>query len=272
MNLVILCEGFTEKKILKEFLRPYCPSFEHIEIVMPSGVGGAARLKQEFKELAETALETDTEAIVFCLIDLLQAPFSFPKHIEDDVDPYQARYVYIQHYMQAQIKETLRQRFHAFPVFMELETWLLADVQALNHFFRTNSLTSWSSPENVLRPADELKTLMRRHGKGEYEKVLHGAQLFKLTNAKSVYDDNCPHFVELINNLLEVQGLPVEKTTPLFQIPNQELYEQFASLERQLDAFWENRTDLTDSDIQAHDKIEAEIDVINRQITDFYKS
>jgi Domain of unknown function (DUF4276) len=234
MNLVILCEGFTEKKILKEFLRPYCPSFEHIEIVTPSGVGGAARLKQEFKKLAETALETDTESIVFCLIDLLQAPFSFPKHIEDDVDPYQARYVYIQHYMQTQIKETLRQRFYAFPVFMELETWLLADVQALKRFFRTNSLTAWVSPESVLKPAYELKILMRMYRAEEYEKVRQGAQLFKSTDAKIVYDDNCPHFVELINKLLEIQGLPSEKTTSLFQIPNRELYEQLASLERQL--------------------------------------
>src|SRR5262245_10791491 len=103
MKLVILCEGFTEKKILKEFLQPYCLSFKSIEAIMPSGVGGAARLKQEFKQVAETALETDNEAIVFCLIDLLQAPFSFDKQIENDPNPYQARYVYIQHYMQEQI-------------------------------------------------------------------------------------------------------------------------------------------------------------------------
>lgn len=85
MRLVILCEGDTEKRVLKQFLQPYTAGFTRVDILKTTG---NAKLKAEFHTLAETELEDDPEAIVFCLTDLLQAPFSFPQYVEDDANPF----------------------------------------------------------------------------------------------------------------------------------------------------------------------------------------
>jgi hypothetical protein len=226
MRLVILCEGFTEKRVLKAFLEPYCRGFKRVDCIIPPGQAGASRLKQEFKRLAETELQSDANAVVFCLIDLLQGPFTYPKTVENDAEPHLARAAYVKRFMEESTHSTVRSHFFAFPIVMELETWLLADSEALNKFFRTSDIAGWHSPEMVARPSDELKSLMNRFRSADYEKTLHGERLFQLTHAKHVYEDNCPHFEVIVNKLLELQGIEQSKPEPRFEIPDAELYEQ----------------------------------------------
>ncbi|HEX3049492.1 MAG TPA: DUF4276 family protein, partial [Aggregatilineaceae bacterium] len=203
MRLVILCEGDTEERVLKDFLAPYCTKFgKNVHVISSKGAGN---LKNEFQTIAELELRQDRETFVFCLIDVLNAPFSFPKEVMNSTEPYEARYDYIRRYMQELIGEELRSRFFAFPVLMELETWLLADIEALKDYFSpppSESLRRPPNPESVINPSEELGHWMWRFRNMKYKKTLHGPKLFKLASAKRVYEDNCPHFIQMINELL----------------------------------------------------------------------
>lgn len=285
-HLTILCEGETEERVLKDFLKPYCAGFDGVRVVT---TGGANKLKSAFKDLAEMTLEADTDAVIFCLIDVYQAPFSpYPKPVEEHPNPPLARYSYIQRYMQEKIAPSLRERFFAFPVLMEIETWLLADVDALNDYFSPPAqqrLKARSTPESVEHPAEELKRLMLRFKKREYRKTKDGQLLFRRASAKRVYDDECPHFEAMINKLLELQGWSPEKPTPPFQIPDQELYEELskqfadwerqkADLQRQQDELWKaielefEKDEPDDARLISLENRLREIDVQKKALTD----
>jgi hypothetical protein len=157
MRLVILCEGDTEKAVLRDFLKPFCGGFTRVDVYNARGAG---RLKNEFKSLAELELRSDSQAVVFCLIDMLNAPFIFPRRVESDPSPSHAQYIYIKQYMEERIDEALRDRFFAFPVVMEIETWLLADADALNAYLsppRDHRFERAHHPEDVIYPSHELK-------------------------------------------------------------------------------------------------------------------
>ena len=183
MRLTILCEGDTEERVLKDFLQPYCTEFESVQVISSKG---ASKLKGEFKDIAELTLKSDEEAIVICLIDLYEAPFSYPKRVQESSDPLIAQYNYIKKYMEEKIAEPLQERFYAFPVVMELETWLLADVDNLNTFCRTQNIKPYPEPETIEHPVKELKDLSRRYRNREYSKVIDGQELFKRIDAKTV--------------------------------------------------------------------------------------
>jgi hypothetical protein len=275
MRLVILCEGYTEEKVLKDFLSPYCPEFSRIDVL---NVAGSGNLKQEFKPLAELELDSDSEAIVFCLIDLLEIPFTFPKYVDAAPDPYHERFVFIQRFMRDKIKESMRDRFFAFPVIMELETWLLADEQALNDYFHSktsNPIIRPHEPESILKPTEELGNLIRRFRPNEYgyKKTIHGPNIFKLASARRVYDDNCPHFVLLIKKLMDIQGLLAD-SLPQFSIPNESLYLRWAELEQRREFFWqefEQKGDFTDEELtlacEYDDSLKEQIKNISDQLT-----
>lgn len=268
MRLVILCEGQTEKEVLKSFLAPYCTEFSKVDIVLP-GLGGAGRLKNDFRKIAETELELDIEAYVFCLIDVLNSPFTFPKNVAESDDPYKSQYAYIKTYMEGKIEPAFKDRFCCFPVIMEIETWLLADEEALNSYFnppRKERIARPYNPESVLNPFVELNTYMHHFRKISYQKTAHGKALFERANAVRVYEDNCPHFNKLIDQLLYVQGISPVKPEPI-TIPNQEKYRQLVELQEKIEALYqaaEARGDLNDDDCQEIDRLEAEIERIQK--------
>lgn len=273
MRLVILCEGTTEKLVLKEFLQPYTKDFRRVDVYTP---GGNAKLVSEFKKLAETELEDDAQAIVFCFIDLLEAPFTFPKRLDEAINPYLARYVYVQRYMREQIRPDLRERCYVFPIVMEIETWLLADGGALNDYLRpprAQRISPYSNPENTIHPTEELKALIKRFRDEDYIKTLHGKRLFKRAKARNVYEDNCPHFEVIINQLLELQGVEPERPTPVFRIPKQELYLSLVHLQQEYDSIFERASklalhDFSEAEWQRLFEIEIEMTKINQQIMD----
>lgn len=200
MRLIILCEGDTEEKVLEDFFRnsPYCPNFETIKATYPSKVGGSGRLKFEFKKLAETELSIYKDAFVFCLIDLYKAPYDFPQDIQEDPDPYLRQYEFIKQQMENQIAEDLRDHFRCFPVVMEIETWLLADEEALNRYFsppHSQRINQVHSPETMTGSPVDLLNRWSHHFRDEgYHKIEHGKKLFQLASAERIYKDNCPHF------------------------------------------------------------------------------
>lgn len=240
MRLVILCEGHTEDRVIKDFFAPYCPKFSRIDVINTKGSGNLAN---EFEVLADLELEDDPQVYVFCLIDLLNVPFTFPPYVHEANDPHSEKFKWLQIYMRGKITESKRDRFFAFPVVMEPETWLLADEQALNDYFRpptSNPIKCPHAPEEIEEPTAMLSGWIRQFRPHDYsyKKMIHGSALFRLTNAQRVYDDNCPHFKLLIDELKRVQGEDVDPASQ-YSIPNETLYLKWAELERKRDNFWQ---------------------------------
>jgi Domain of unknown function (DUF4276) len=276
MRLMILCEGETEEAILKDFLAPYCKSFDKVEVINP---GGNAKLIGQYKILTETAIRADPTTHVFCLIDMYKAPFNYPKTVHQSAEPFLEQYAYIKRYMEEKIAPQFRQQFFAFPIMMEIETWLLADVEGLNNYFtpsQTEVLTSYPSPESIAHPAQELERVWRRFKNIEYGKKLrHGKTLFKHVLAKRVYEDNCPHFEAIINQLLELQGLSISRVKPKFEDPHLELYEQLAQYQNRHDEILETIVNASPHEIDKSlyadfEQIEAEIIKLNEQIRELH--
>ncbi len=274
MRLVILCEGDTEKRVLKEFLAPYCSTFSRIDVLNSRGSGN---LKQAFYPLAELELDDDPDAVVFCLIDLLEVPYSFPTETNNSPDPNHAKFMFIQGIMRHRVKESVRERFFVFPVVMELETWLLADDQALMTYFHPPASAHnirYYEPESISRPSDELSNLVRRFRTKEdgYKKTTHGPNIFRVASAQRVYADNCPHFKLLIDQLQRVQGLKTDESPPVL-IPHHELYQKLEDIEEQYNSLWEKieeQGDLTDQDCVQIDFLEREKERIAAEIVREY--
>lgn len=263
MRLVILCEGHTEQRVLKDFLAPYCTNFDHVEVISSQG---ADRLKSEFKYLAEIALLDNPDAFVFCLIDVYQAPFSYPSYVGQTAEPVSAKFAYIKKNMEREIDKTLSDRFFAFPVVMEVETWLLADPAPLNDYLKPDTLLHYHTPETVSHPAHELKELFRKHKKSEYSKTVNGERLFNQTDAQKVYEDNCPHFELLINALRRVQGETIADNPDTYSIPHEKLYQRLADLEKKRNQIIEEAIDLSKGDPRL-----KELDTEDKEISEEIK-
>jgi hypothetical protein len=232
-KVTILCEGHTEQKVLREFLAPYCTNLQ----VSVQHTGGNAKLKADYKDFAERLLKQDTSGYVICLIDVYQAPFLYPKSLATSEDAVHAQYVYIKELMESSIDEKVRNRFFAFPVVMELETWILADSVGLGRHLVT-SIAAYASPENIVHPVDKLKDLYRQHLRKDYTKnVIEIQRLFKSLSSERVYQDNCPHFEELINQLYVLQNL----TPPKSKLPTVSVN---ASLKSELEQVHEEQNEI----------------------------
>lgn len=215
MKLVILCEGPTEKAVLKDFLQPFCLHFQSVRV---RNFYGNAKLIKHFKEIAELDyLAVDESTIVFCLIDIYQAPLAFPQTVDAMANPLDAQYAFIKDYFEKQIDSQYGQRFFAFPVVMEVETWLLADSEGLNAYFKPNKqqrIKAYPKPEAIEHPKQATKDLWKRFRVTDYNEHSDGAKIFKQISAERVYQDTCPHFEMLVNKLYELQGLPSPKISP----------------------------------------------------------
>lgn len=275
MRLVILCEGYTEEAILKDFLAPYCTRFDEVKII---NAKGSSNLIGGYKTLAETEIQARSDVIVFCLIDVYKAPFTYPKTVHQSAEPFLEQYAYIKQYMEEKIAPEFQENFFAFPVMMDIETWLLADVEGLNDYFKPRQaqrLSVYSSPETVTHPAKEIEKIWHRFKNRSYDKVLQGTRLFRRVQAERVYDDNCPHFEAIVNKLLKLQGLSVSKAEPQFEHPDAELYRQLAELQDQHDEILEVIIKLDEIDevlYKEFEKIEANIKSLNEKVKEFYQS
>lgn len=264
MRLVILCEGQTEKAVLKDFLAPFCTGFQRVDVV---NAGGVSKLIKAYPQLAATELEADETAVVFCLIDLLNSGVRFPKKLDASTDPYFAQVQYIQTHFAMNIRDALRPRFFAFAVMMELEAWLLADEQALNAYFKPpQPIKRPHNPETILKPAEQLKWWARQFRNEDYVKTLHGRRLFALADAKRVYEDNCKQFIAIIDTMLDLQGKPSSKKgDALINSEIVKLDALFAEISQKHEQLWrqlEQQAFLTDADCEAIEKLERELEEI----------
>lgn len=161
--LYIFCEGHTENAVLKNFLRNYWEiRFSDCEVIRYSGAGD---LMAKFVTDAIHIFRTEPEASVVCLLDLYEEPFEV---YDKNKMTHAEGFVAVKEQLDARIKYEYSHRFGAFPIVMEIETWLLADpkVQSqINQYY--------PSPESIEHPAQEFKKWQ-----GNYNKRIDGTNLF----------------------------------------------------------------------------------------------
>jgi hypothetical protein len=205
-ELFIICEGDTEQRILKAFLRPYWSRrFQECHVIKGDGSGD---VKNKLATNVEIALRGEPENAVLCLIDLYGEPFGVYKRGMSHEEGFRK----VKERLEALVAPQFRTRFGAFPVVMEVETWLLVDLE-------------YPNPEEIEHPAQELK-----QRKPNYNKGIDGSRLFAQTIAQRIYNDNCPHFNRMIDWLV---AEPIEETREAEEDPNQQRLRRVAAIAQQ---------------------------------------
>jgi hypothetical protein len=212
--LYIFCEGHTEESILRNFFYPYWSiRFSHCEIIRYSGAGD---LKVRFAADAEQELRTNSEASVLCLLDLYEEPFGvYDKARMTKEEGFEK----VKRQLEVRIRSEFHHRFGAFPVVMEVETWLLADPNIQAEIGET-----YSAPEQIAHPTQHL-----REWRSNYKKRIDGKNLFQKVSVKRVYEDNCPHFrliVDWLSNEPERPISPLSLSQQAWQVRLNQLLSQ----------------------------------------------
>ncbi len=236
-HLLILCEGKTEKYILESFLRPYWQvRFRSVEV---QSYDSNQELRKNFKADAERQLTQELDSCVLCVFDLYQEPFGL--YEPDHLTPAEG-YTLIREQMYLQINTKFHPRFGAFPVVMEVETWLLADPVIQQLLSETINF-----PETIFHPYSFLRENYARRN-NNYNKITTGALLFSQAAAQRVYEDNCPHFNHLIEwlvnppNIANPSAKKIADAQAEWEKQRDEKYALFLRLESQV---------ITDDDLEA---------------------
>jgi hypothetical protein len=204
MRLLILCEGETELCLLDEanFLNPYLQHFGKPKVKKIRG-----RSLKAYAEAAEGHLRLYPDSFVFALLDLYEAPIEYPEKTIKSPNPTDEKFKFLQKAMLDEISPRFRDHYYPFPVVQEIETWILADIQAMRKYLHTE-VDVIHHPEEIGLPAAEkwnslmLRYLGKRYVKGHRRE---NVKLFTSMDARRVYADHCPHFVLLIDQLVDLQ-------------------------------------------------------------------
>lgn len=214
MHLYLFCEDLYGKQILPKFLAPFTTKFTRIEVKTYRGVDN---LIKDMGDDVVYTLKSDPAAYIFILVDVKGFPeIHFPKSVYQAEKPSLAKYHTIIQQFRSDIAEAFHPRFFVHPTMMELETWILADIQALASYLRVkpDRLTRPFAPEDDVNPTQTLQNLIKTlNSQRSYQKSL-SELFFKHLSAQRVYDDNCPAFVRLVDDLLYIQGLKPAAPTP----------------------------------------------------------
>lgn len=197
-TLYIFCEGYTEATILCPFLKPYWEQrFSECEVARR--YDGKDDLAKNVRKDAHEYL-SDPDVFILCVVDLYEAPFRL---YDPNKHSYEVGFRIIQKALYDRIDPLYHARFGAFPIVMELETWLLADKRLQQELFKHD----YSYPETIPHPATALGKVYSNYRKG-----LNAKSLFEKASAKRVYEDTCPHFQKLIDWLIAANPTQQKKT------------------------------------------------------------
>lgn len=250
-RLTILVEGFVEEEVVKPFLKLYWEeTFGDVDVIR---FDGAPDLKTRFVSISSKRLREGD--FVLCLVDVFEEPFRVCKPNMTPEEQFDRVQAWIHEEVVRNIAPQLYERFAAFPVVMEIETWLLADADLWKEDERT------SEPETIRHPVARLQRIFKAKNK-RYDKKTDGISLFKKASVVRVFEDNCPHFKKLIEW--------IKNPVPLITTPEQlaldqsiqEEYQKKMALEndlrRQLERFQgDDATDLLNQYTFAKRDLEA---------------
>lgn|GEM_PF-2518161 len=215
MRLHILCEDEYGESILPTFLETFTTGFTKVSAESFKGSGNLVRDLIEKSEILFKG-DKDKDLYVLAMVDVKEFPIRPPKSVWDSENPLSAMQTWITRYFVERIPSEFSQRFIMHPTLMELETWILADIQSLaGHLgVKKDVLERSHSPESIDDPTIILKKVIERFLPRKTYVKSQSPSLFKKISAQNVYDDNCPAFVRLVDELLVIQGLKAETPKP----------------------------------------------------------
>ncbi len=256
-ELLILCEGDLEKKVLCQFLQPYWSQhFRDCIMVNYEGNGG---FKGNVKSDAKRHLSYHKENYVLCLLDLYQAPYE----IYDRTRMTHAEgFIALQNILLSYAAPHQQQRFGAFPVVMEIEPWLLADPNIQEKYCGG---TAFPLPETEVHPRSALQGIFKERRK-RYRETIEGAQMFSDASAIRIYEDSAPHFRLIIDWLIAPPRpeQPVWDDTQDMQWRSQlkTLYNELDHCEKRFDA--EINDEIRGGLIRHSDELHAQINQLEQ--------
>lgn len=199
-KVLILVEGFTEKRFVDDILKPY---FEQKNIYVVArnlkGVGKYEIIKNEVHNL----LKDTSSALVTTMIDYYRLPSDFPKKKSLNQELiYLQKVEFLENEFTLDISHT---KFLPYLQLHEFEALLFSDISHFSKILTTKSYISHFEeivaklqPEEInnlpnTSPANRIKKIIPN-----YQKDLHGSILSKAIGLE-VMREKCPHF----NNWIE---------------------------------------------------------------------
>jgi hypothetical protein len=195
MKLVIVCEDSSIEAALRSFFEPIWQVSRQIVVETTKGNGGFLKaMRAQAKRY-----QAEPQAFVLGLIDVRQAEgvIQFPAKITESSNPTKAKYEHMLAHYESHLPY---ERCRVLPVVMELETWFIADHEGLNAYFGRPIAGPITAPEAKEQPTEIIKGYFSKQRKS-YLKGVHSAAILKKISAQRVYDDHCPHFRPIVDQL-----------------------------------------------------------------------
>jgi hypothetical protein len=197
-KIILFVEGELEKEALPEFLRTWLNASHNksgIEL-RAINMGGAGNYIEELPEQFES-FENDEAVLGFIgLLDL----YRLDEHLTEiqTVSGKDAKLAKAKKLLESKVKTT--KKFEQHFAVQETEAWFFTIPETelgvdLGQF-------KSKPPENIEKPADELKTLFAKKEKS-YSKVTTGKQLFKKLNADDC-KERCPNMKTMLTAILKL--------------------------------------------------------------------
>lgn len=139
--------------------------------------------------------------VVFCVVDYHHYPL--PETARNL--PLEQRLEAIKSDVLEQIDHSRRSALRCHTIVHEVETWILADEQAIAQRLKIKNIPTWQQPENVndmKPPSKVLQELFRTRSllKKRYNKYKDGVDMLKKVDWQKVYT-KCPTFKQLVDDL-----------------------------------------------------------------------
>jgi len=201
-KVLILVEGFTEKRFVEDILKPYFHN-KGIFVIARNlkGVGNYGIINKEVNNLLKDASAT----LVTTMIDYYRLPSDFPK--KQYINPQLQSSKKVEIFENAFLIDIQDSRFVPYLQLHEFEALLFSEVSHFSKVLLTKSHVSYFEkivktlePEEIndqpnTSPANRIKNIFP-----QYQKESHGAILAKAIGLEKMRE-KCPHFNQWIENL-----------------------------------------------------------------------
>ena len=199
MKFILFVEGYTEQKVIGDFLKRWLDP----KLSKPVGIStvrfdGWPELVKDSPTKAGLHLGQPKVIAVISLLDL-HGPTFYPPTVTDVKE----RYKWGKQHMERLVDQ---KRFVHFFAVHEIEAWLLSDPSIFPVPLRKDVAAVSHNPENVNDiepPSKRLNRIYNQNRGKNYRKVVDGEALFKKLDPEIAYE-KCPYLKLLLDKMLEL--------------------------------------------------------------------
>jgi hypothetical protein len=202
MKFIIFVEGYTEEKILPQFIKKW------LDPKLPKPVGiktvrfeGWPELLKDAPQKARMYLNGGDKKNIIAVLSLLElyGPTIYPNQITH----MNKRYHWAKQYIEQKVNLP---KFYQFFAVHEVEAWLLSQPEIFPVKIQSAFSKKIQKPENVNfnePPSKMLERIYSQKTHRSYKKVLNGKQLFDKLDPKVAYQ-KCPKLKEFLDKLFDL--------------------------------------------------------------------